>query len=110
MRAATFKVDATYTELLGFDFVQAFSSPAGDFIFLHSKTGSTSIALQDANKETYGAPLEHGGIILGFAVEDADSVYRDWQSKSIEILLQLAVPSCSFFNLELLSSSDFSLF
>ena len=66
--------------------VQAFSSPAGDFIFLHSKTGSTNIALQDANKETYGVPVAHGGIILGFAVEDADAVYRDWQSKSVEIL------------------------
>ena len=64
----------------------AFSSPAGDFIFLHSKTGSTNIALQDANKETHGVPVEHGGIILGFAVEDADAVYRDWQSKSVEIL------------------------
>lgn len=77
---------AFYTELLGFEVVPAFSSPAGDFIFLYSKTGSTNIALQDANKETYGVPVEHGGIILGFAVEDADAVYEDWQSKSIEIL------------------------
>jgi predicted enzyme related to lactoylglutathione lyase len=80
------RTKAFYTELLGFEVVPAFSSPAGDFIFLHSKTGSTNIALQDANKETYGVPVEHGGIILGFAVEDADAVYEDWQSKSIEIL------------------------
>ena len=30
--------------------------------------------------------LVHGGIILGFAVEDADAVYREWQSKPVEIL------------------------
>ncbi len=77
---------AFYTELLGFEVVQAFSSPVGDFIFLHSKTGSTNIALQDANKTTFGVPEERGGVILGFAVEDADAVYRDWQSKSVEVL------------------------
>jgi catechol 2,3-dioxygenase-like lactoylglutathione lyase family enzyme len=79
------RTKAFYTELLGFEVVQAFSSPDDDFIFLHSKTSSTNIALQDANKETYGVPVEHGGIILGFAVEDADAVYRDWQSKSVEL-------------------------
>lgn len=80
------RTKAFYTDLLGFEVVQAFSSPDDDFIFLHSKNSSTNIALQDANKETYGVPVEHGGIILGFAVEDADAVYRDWQSKSVEIL------------------------
>ena len=80
------RTKAFYTELLGFEVVQAFSSPDDDFIFLHSKNSGTNIALQDANKETYGVPVEHGGIILGFAVEDADAVYRDWQSKSVEIL------------------------
>lgn len=80
------RTKAFYTELLGFEVAQAFSSPDDDFIFLHSKTSSVNIALQDANKETYGVPVERGGIILGFAVEDADAVYRDWQSKSVEIL------------------------
>ena len=80
------RAKAFYTELLGYEVVQALSSPAEDFLFLHSKTGSPNIALQDANKETYGVPVERGGIILGFAVEDADAVYRDWQSKSVEIL------------------------
>jgi hypothetical protein len=54
--------------------------------FLHSKTSSTNIALQDANKETYGVPVARGGIIPGLTIEDADAVYRDWQSKSVEIL------------------------
>jgi predicted enzyme related to lactoylglutathione lyase len=80
------RTKAFSTELLGFEIIPAFSSPAGDFIFLHSTTSSTDIALQDANKTTFGVPMEHGGIILGFAVEDADAVYRDWQSKSVEIL------------------------
>ena len=80
------RTKAFYTELLGFEVVSAFSSPADDFVFLHSKNGNTNIALQDANKETYGVPLERGGIMLGFAVEDTDAVYRDWQSKSVEIL------------------------
>lgn len=80
------RAKAFYTELLGYEVVQALSSPDGDFLFLHAKTGGPNLALQDANKETYGVPMEHGGIILGYAVEDADAVYRDWQSKSVEIL------------------------
>ena len=75
-----------YTELLGYEFVQALSSPDGDFLFLHSKAGGPNLALQDANKQNYGVPAEHGGVILGYAVEDADAVYQDWQSKSVEIL------------------------
>jgi predicted enzyme related to lactoylglutathione lyase len=80
------RTKAFYTELLGFEVVQAFSSPTDDFVFLHSSAGGTNIALQDANKETYGVPLDRGGVILGFAVEDADATYRDWQSKSVEIV------------------------
>ena len=79
------RAKAFYTELLGYEVVQALSSPAEDFLFLHSKTGGPNLALQDANKETYGVPVERGGVILGFAVEDADAVYREWQSKSVEI-------------------------
>jgi predicted enzyme related to lactoylglutathione lyase len=75
-----------YTELLGYKFIEGLSSPDGDFLFLHSETGGPNLALQDANKQNYGVPAEHGGIILGYMVEDADAVYRDWQSKSVEIL------------------------
>jgi predicted enzyme related to lactoylglutathione lyase len=80
------RTTAFYTDLLGLEVVKELSSPDGAFIFLHSKTSSVNFALQDASKETYGVPTERGGVILGFAVEDADSVYRDWQSKSVEIL------------------------
>ena len=69
-----------YTELLGFKVIPEFSSPTGDFLFLHAKAGSPNIALQDATRQSYGVPLEHGGIILGFAVQDADAVYQDWRS------------------------------
>jgi predicted enzyme related to lactoylglutathione lyase len=77
---------AFYTDLLGFEVIQDFSSPAGDFLFLHSRASETNIALQDAIRTTSGVPLVHGGIMLGFAVEDADAVYREWQSKPVEIL------------------------
>lgn len=80
------RVKAFYTELLGYEVVQALSSPSEDFLFLHAKTGGPNLALQDASTQTYGVPMEHGGIILGFAVEDADAIYREWQSKSVEVL------------------------
>jgi catechol 2,3-dioxygenase-like lactoylglutathione lyase family enzyme len=80
------RAKAFYTDLLGFEVIQDFSSPAGDFLFLHSGASETNIALQDATGTTYGVPLVHGGIMLGFAVEDADAVYREWQSKPVEIL------------------------
>lgn len=80
------RTKAFYTELLGFEVIKEFSSPDDSFVFLHSKTGGTNIALQDASQETYGVPVERGGIIPGFSVQDADAVYRDWQSKSVEIL------------------------
>jgi len=80
------RAKAFYTELLGYEVVQGLSSPDGDFLFLHAKTGGPNVALQDANKQNYGVPAEHGGIILGYAVEDADAVYQDWKSKSVEIL------------------------
>lgn len=78
-----------YTELLGFEVIPEFSSPTEDFLFLHAKTGGPNIALQDATKQNYGVPLEHGGVILGFAVQDADAVYQDWQSRSVEILSEV---------------------
>jgi predicted enzyme related to lactoylglutathione lyase len=76
---------AFYTELLGFEDVPEFSSPAGDFLFLRSKTSGPNIALQDANVTTFGVPLARGGLMIGFAVEDADAVYRDWQARNVEI-------------------------
>jgi predicted enzyme related to lactoylglutathione lyase len=80
---------AFYTELLGFEAVPAFSSPAGDFLFLRSKTSGPNIALQDANIQTFGVPLARGGLMIGFAVEDADAVYRDWQGRNVEILSEV---------------------
>jgi predicted enzyme related to lactoylglutathione lyase len=77
---------AFYTDLLGFEVVKEFSSPDDSFVFMHSKAGGPNIALQDASKETYSVPVARGGIIPGFAVEDADAVYRDWKAKSVEIL------------------------
>jgi predicted enzyme related to lactoylglutathione lyase len=75
---------AFYTEYLGLEVVPQFSSD--EFVMLRSRTGGTSLALQDASKETYGVPLAHGGIIPGFAVEDADAVYQQWKAKSVEVL------------------------
>lgn len=80
------RTKAFYTDLLGFEVVEGLSSPDGAFIFLHSKNSNVNFALQDASSETYGVPTERGGVILGFAVEDADAVYREWQSKSVELV------------------------
>ncbi len=79
---------AFYTERLGFQVVSDFSSPAGDFIFLHSPAGGPNIALQDASKETYGVPIpaQRGGIILGLAVDDVDAFYRGWQEQGGQAL------------------------
>src|SRR3989454_2877515 len=78
------RAKAFYTEYLGLEVVQEFSSD--EFVMLRSRTGGTSLALQDATKETYGVPLAHGGIIPGFEVEDADAIYQQWKAKSVEIL------------------------
>ena len=80
------RAKAFYTDLLGFEVIQDFSSPAGDFLFLHTRGSETNIALQDATRTTYDVPLVHGGILPGFAVEDADAVYREWKSRSVETL------------------------
>lgn len=84
------RTKAFYSELLGFEVVPEFSAPAGFFVFLHSKTGNANIALIDvtktAGKPAAAVPEESGGTLLGFLVEDADAVYRDWQSKGVEIL------------------------
>jgi predicted enzyme related to lactoylglutathione lyase len=78
------RAKAFYTEFLGLEVVSQFSSD--EFVMLRSRTGGTSIALQDATKETYGVPLAHGGIIPGFEVEDADATYQQWKAKSIELV------------------------
>jgi predicted enzyme related to lactoylglutathione lyase len=78
-----------YTELLGFEAVPEFSSPTGDFLFLRSRTSGPDMALQDANIQTFGVPLAHGGLMIGFAVEDADAVYQDWQGRNVEILTEV---------------------
>jgi predicted enzyme related to lactoylglutathione lyase len=82
---------AFYCDLLGFEVVPDFSSPAGDFVFLHTAdAGGSDIVLQDAATASYGVPPVHGGLILGMAVPDADAVYQEWKSKSVEILGEVA--------------------
>jgi catechol 2,3-dioxygenase-like lactoylglutathione lyase family enzyme len=39
------RAKAFYTDLLGFEVMQDFSSPAGDFLFLHSRASEANIAL-----------------------------------------------------------------
>jgi predicted enzyme related to lactoylglutathione lyase len=80
------RTKAFYTDLLGFEVVKEFSSPDDSFVFLRSSAGGPSIALQDASKETYGAPQDLGGVIAGFVVDDTDAAYREWKSKSVEVV------------------------
>ena len=82
----TSRAKAFYTDLLGFEVIPDLSSPAGDFLLLHARGSQTNLALQDATSATYGVPAEHGGVLLGFAVEDADAVYQQWQSRPVEML------------------------
>jgi predicted enzyme related to lactoylglutathione lyase len=78
---------AFYSDQLGFEVIPDFSSPAGDFVFLHAEgAGGADLVLQDAATASYGVPLVHGGLILGLAVQDADAVYQDWKSRSVETL------------------------
>jgi len=74
---------------LGFQVVEQFSSPDGDFFWLRSEKRGTSIALQDAakreNKPTQAdIPERSGGLMLGFVVEDAEATYNHWKDKGIE--------------------------
>ena len=75
---------AFYTEYLGLEVVSQFSSD--EFALLHSTSGGTNIALQQATEEAYGVPMGHGGIIPGFEVEDADALYQQWKAKSVELV------------------------
>lgn len=79
------RAKAFYTELLGYEVVKEFSAPDENFLFLHTKAGGPNLALQDASVETYGIAGEHGSVALGFAVEDADSLYKEWKEKGVEI-------------------------
>jgi predicted enzyme related to lactoylglutathione lyase len=79
------RTKAFYTELLGYEVVKEFSAPDENFLFLHTKAGGPNLALQDASVGTYGIAVEHGGLALGFAVEDADALYKEWKEKGIEI-------------------------
>lgn len=88
------RTKAFYTELLGFEVIPMFSEPSGNFIFLYSKNGNTNIAIQNVATRTgkatqMGIPEESGGLMLGFAVEDARTVYQDWLSKDIELRTEL---------------------
>jgi catechol 2,3-dioxygenase-like lactoylglutathione lyase family enzyme len=73
-----------YTENLGLEVVPEFSGD--EFVMMRSRSGGTSIALQQTTGESYGVPLAHGGIIPGFEVEDADSLYQQWKAQSIELV------------------------
>lgn len=75
---------AFYTELLGYEIVREFSSPTDDFLLLR-RQGGTTIALQKMQAQPYGLAQGHGGVALGFLVDDADAVYRAWKEKSVAI-------------------------
>ncbi len=78
---------AFYTEYLGFEVVSEFSGD--DFVMLRSRTNEgTTLALSTVGSMNgaQDVPLTHGGIIPGFAVEDADATYQQWKAKGVEIL------------------------
>lgn len=82
-----------YTELLGFEAIPMFSESTGNFVFLHSKNGNASIAIQNVATRKFtqlGIPEENGGLMLGFMVENAETAYQDWLSKDIELRTELS--------------------
>jgi predicted enzyme related to lactoylglutathione lyase len=79
------RTKAFYTEPLGYEVVKEFSAPDESFLFLHTKAGGPNLALQNASGGTYGIAGEHGSVALGFAVEDADALYKEWKEKAVEI-------------------------
>ncbi|WP_017559840.1 VOC family protein [Nocardiopsis baichengensis] len=75
------RTKAFYTGLLGFSVVERFTSPDGTFVWLRSARSGSSIALQDAaarsEKPTQAdIPEAGGGLMLGFAVEDAELAHK----------------------------------
>lgn len=79
-----------YTELLGFQVVDPFTAPDGEFVWLRSDKRSASIALQDASKRDSkptqaDIPQASGGLMLGFVVEDAEKAYAEWQDRGVEL-------------------------
>jgi len=83
-----------YTELLEFEVVEPFNAPDGSFVRLRSEKRSASLAVQDAAQRFPKITLasiteEHGGIQLGFEVEDALATRRHWESLGIELRTEM---------------------
>ncbi len=81
---------AFYTDLLDFQVVEPFTSPAGDFIWLRSEKRSASIAVQNmrgrkAKPVQADVPPKSGGLMLGFYVDDATALYKEWKDKGVEL-------------------------
>lgn len=77
-----------YTSRLGFQVVEQFSSPDGDFIWLRSERSGSSIALQKAStrfpKLTLAdIPVRSGGLQMGFPVENAREALKEWKEAGL---------------------------
>lgn len=84
------RTKAFYSDLLGFAVVPQFTSPEGDFLWLRSEKRSSSILLQDvatrADKPTQAdIPEASGGLMLGFAVDDAEAAHKAAHEGGYEI-------------------------
>lgn len=84
------RTKAFYTDLLGFRVVPQFTAPEGDFVWLRSEKRSTSIIIQDvatrADKPTQAdIPEASGGLMLGFAVDDAEVAHKTAAEGGYEI-------------------------
>lgn len=83
-----------YTEFLGFSVLEEFTRP-GDFVWLKSsKDGTASLVLQDSaqtgkNPTQKDIPLNHGGLMLAFVVEDASAYYEHWKSAGLPLRTEM---------------------
>jgi predicted enzyme related to lactoylglutathione lyase len=81
------KMKAFYTEALGMTVVEAISSPT--FVTLRPSGGSL-VALQD-NATAKFPPKDEigpGNVELSFEADDVDSVWKQWQSKGVEMVCE----------------------
>ncbi|MGA4838177.1 VOC family protein [Streptomyces sp. G45] len=79
-----------YADLLGFREVPQFTMPDGQFVWMRSEKRSASILIQDearrSDKPTQAdIPVASGGLMLGFAVDDAEVAHKVAQDGGYEI-------------------------
>ncbi len=91
------KTKAFYVDHLGFSEVEQFRSPGGEFVWLRSeRKGSCNLALHVADtprrfeRPTLARiPVESGGLMIGFEVDDAEQTYRAFLDAGLDVRTEI---------------------